>query len=93
MNYEFTEEGSRVVVKDAEGNEAGEITFTRSGENIMIIDHTGVDDNHRGQGLAQQLVAKAVEVAKKENLKVMPLCPFAKKEFDEKEEYQAFLHQ
>jgi uncharacterized protein len=32
-----------------------------------------------------------VDKAKKENLRVMPVCPFAKKKFEENEEYQAVL--
>ncbi|MHA6252510.1 GNAT family N-acetyltransferase [Oceanobacillus sp. CAU 1775] len=92
MSYQFEEETSRFVVKDASGNEAGEVTYTRAGDNLLIIDHTGVDPEHRGQGLAEQLVAKVVEKAKKEDVKIMPLCPFAKKQFEEKEEYKAVEH-
>lgn len=93
MSYQFEAEGNRFVVKDAEGKEAGEVTYSRAGESLLIIDHTGVDDAHRGQGLAEQLVDKVVEKAKKEDLKIMPLCPFAKKQFDEKEDYKPYLHQ
>lgn len=88
MNYQFEEEASRFVVKDEDGNEAGEVTYTREGDNILIIDHTGVEEDHRGQGLAEQLVNKVVDKAKKEDLKVMPACPFAKKQFDENADYQ-----
>lgn len=93
MSYQFEEESSRFVVKDVEGKEAGEITYSKAGDNVLIIDHTGVNDAHRGQGLAAELVAKVVEKAKKEDLKIMPLCPFAKKEFDENAEYREVLHQ
>lgn len=53
----------------------------------MIIDHTFVDPAYRGQGLAEKLVAKGVEKARKEQKKIIPLCPFAKKEFERKPEY------
>ncbi|WP_405099388.1 GNAT family N-acetyltransferase [Oceanobacillus sp. FSL H7-0719] len=91
MGYQFEEEAGRIVVKDKEGTEAGELTFTREGDDVIIIDHTGVEPAHRGQGLAEQLVNKAVDKAKKENLRVMPVCPFAKKKFEENEEYKAVL--
>jgi hypothetical protein len=92
MQYQFKEEDSRIVVQNAQGNEAGEITFSRTGENILIIDHTGVEEPHRGQGLAEELVRHAVDKAKSENIKIIPLCPFAKMEFDRKPEYRDVQH-
>jgi uncharacterized protein len=53
MGYQFEEEAGRIVVKDKEGTEAGELTFTREGDDVIIIDHTGVEPAHRGQGLAE----------------------------------------
>jgi hypothetical protein len=88
MGYQFIEEERRIVVKDDKGNEAGEITYSKAGENNLIIDHTGVNEAHRGQGLAEKLVGKVVDKAKNEGLKIIPLCPFAKKEFDIKPEYR-----
>lgn len=93
MSYQFKEEASRFVVQDSEEKEVGEITYTRSGDDILIIDHTGVEEKHRGQGLAAQLVEKVVEKARKDNLKIMPLCPFAKSQFDENKEYQEVQHE
>lgn len=92
MPYQFTEEESRIVVKDAQGSEAGEVTYSRAGDNILIIDHTGVGDDHRGQGLAAKLVFHVVEKAKKEHLKIMPLCPFAKNEFIKNPAYKEVQH-
>ncbi len=93
MNYQFEEEAGRIVMEDQKGKEAGEITFTRKGDDVITIDHTGVEQAHRGQGLAAELVNKVVEKAKKENLKVIPICPFAKKQFEEHADYQAVQQQ
>ena len=38
-------------------------------------------------GVGKQLVAKVVEKMRAENRKVIPLCPFAKHEFDKTREY------
>ncbi|WP_249869073.1 GNAT family N-acetyltransferase [Oceanobacillus saliphilus] len=92
MEYQYTEEVNRFVVKDEQDKEAGEVTFTRAGNHILIIDHTGVETAHRGQGLAEELVRKVVDKAKREELKIMPLCPFAKKEFEKNVAYQEFQH-
>lgn len=74
-----------------EENSEAEVHFARAGENRIIIDHTHVADHLRGQKVGQQLVKAAVEYAKKENLIVVPLCPFAKAEFEKNTEYQELL--
>jgi len=72
--------GRFVIYED--GNEAGEMTFTWAGNEKFIIDHTGVDKAYGGKGYAKKLVMEAVEYARKNNLKIIPLCPFAKAAFD-----------
>lgn len=64
----------------------GESTYSPS-DKFWIIDHTLVDENYGGQGIAGQLVAEIVKQARERGLKIMPLCPFAKKEFDRRPEY------
>ncbi|MGP9819373.1 GNAT family N-acetyltransferase [Salinarimonas sp. NSM] len=67
--------GRYVVVLD--GHEA-EMTYTRAGESLIIIDHTGVPDALRGRGLGLVLVRRAVEDARAAGRRIIPLCPFAK---------------
>lgn len=62
--------------------EAGEMTYTWAGENKFIIDHTGVQERFGGKGYGKQLVMKAVEFAREKEIKILPLCPYAKKVFD-----------
>ncbi|MBO6383997.1 N-acetyltransferase [Enterococcus casseliflavus] len=83
---EILEENTRFVLKDGD-KEIGEMTWSEVGETRLIIDHTFVDPAYRGQGLAEKLVAKGVEKARKEQKKIIPLCPIAKKEFERKPEY------
>ncbi|UBH08252.1 GNAT family N-acetyltransferase [Macrococcus armenti] len=54
-----------------------EITFQRSGDAI-VIDHTFTDPKLRGQGVAKALVERAVQYARDNNLKVTPLCSYAR---------------
>ncbi|OTN75819.1 GNAT family acetyltransferase [Enterococcus sp. 8G7_MSG3316] len=86
------EEKNRFVLKDGD-KEIGEMTWSDAGTQRMIIDHTFVDPSYRGQGLAEKLVAKGVEKARTEGKKIIPLCPFAKKEFDRKPAYADVLNQ
>ncbi len=53
----------------------GELTFLLR-ENEMIINHTGVNPNLRGQGLAEKLVLEAVAFARKNGLKIKPFCSY-----------------
>lgn len=80
---------NRSAAYDGEKN-IGESTYSKS-ETIWIIDHTTVDEKYGGQGIAGQLVAEMVEQARKHQVKIMPLCPFAKKEFLRKPEYADVL--
>ncbi len=93
MSYQYSEEDGRFVAKDAEGLEVGEVTFTRDGDDVLVIDHTGVDPAARGQGVAEELVRQVFEKAKNEGMKVEPVCSYAKKEFERKPEYKEVLKQ
>lgn len=84
---EIKEEKSRFVLLNDQGEEAGEITWSNAGDDLMIVDHTFVDPTYRGQKLAEKLVLATVEKARRDDQKILPLCPFAKKEFNEKPEY------
>ena len=73
--------------QNAEGNQVAEIVFVPTGEHLSIIEHTDVDPSLKGQGVGKQLVAKVVEKMRQEQRKIIPLCPFAKHEFDNTREY------
>lgn len=88
---EFIEEKNRFYHNDQTGKLVAEITFSIAGEHTYIIDHTIVDDAYRGQGIAQQLVKLVVEKARREGVKIIPLCPFAKAEIERTEAYHDVL--
>ena len=73
-----------------DGKRLAEMTYTVAGSKT-IIDHTTVDDVLRGKGVGAQLVRAAVEWARKENVKLLPLCPFARSVFDKTPEYADVL--
>lgn len=88
---EIKEEKNRFVLLNDEAKEIGEMTWSDAGPDIMIIDHTFVEPEYRGQKLAEKLVINGVELARREGKKIIPLCPYAKKEFERKPEYQDVL--
>ena len=76
----------------ANGAEA-EMTFTRAGDGLVIIDHTGVPDAFRGQGVGAALVARAVADFRAQARKVLPLCPFAAAQFRRHPEWADLLQE
>jgi predicted GNAT family acetyltransferase len=61
---------------------AGEMAYTWAGDSMLIIDHTDVEDQFRGQGIGRQLLDALVAFAREREIKVIPLCPFSKSVFD-----------
>ncbi|HEY0045450.1 MAG TPA: GNAT family N-acetyltransferase [Flavobacterium sp.] len=53
--------------------------------------HTEVGDAYAGQGIGKMMVEKAVVFSRENQLKVIPLCPFAKKMFDKYSEFADVL--
>jgi uncharacterized protein len=68
-----------------------EMVYTKPSADKMIIEHTEVDDSLAGKGIGKQLVATGVEYARNHQIKIIPLCPFAKAIFDKVEEYRDVL--
>ncbi|MDL2310793.1 N-acetyltransferase [Peptostreptococcaceae bacterium OttesenSCG-928-C18] len=83
---DYKVEDKKVVAYD-EDTEVGEITFKKPSYKFIIMDKTFVNENYRGKGIAQEMLARGVEYAKEKELKIIPLCPFVRKEFDENPEY------
>lgn len=84
-----TKKGYFEAVED--GKEAGKMTYTWAGDSKFIIDHTEVSPDFNGKGVGKKLVLAAVEYARANNVKIIPLCPFAKSVFDKVEEIRDVL--
>lgn len=54
------------------------MTYSKLGNTQIIIDHTEVSDDLRGENYGKNLVEAGVEFAREHGLKIIPLCPFAK---------------
>ncbi|WP_114194563.1 GNAT family N-acetyltransferase [Edaphovirga cremea] len=88
MTLAIQEDEKRFFINNEKGEMIAEISFVPSGEKLSIIDHTYVDDVLQGQGVGKKLVALVVDKMRKEHRKIIPLCPFAKHQFDVTPEYQ-----
>ncbi|WP_339229208.1 GNAT family N-acetyltransferase [Oceanobacillus sp. FSL K6-2867] len=68
-----------------------EITFIQIGDTKIVIDHTYVSDELRGQGIAGELVEQVVLFAREKNRKITPLCPYAKNKIEKTPEFRDVL--
>ena len=68
-----------------------EMTYSIAGPDKIIIDHTEVDESLKGEKVGFKLFLAAVNYAREANKKVLPLCPFAKAQFDRHQEYKDVL--
>ena len=65
----------------ADGEEKiAEMTIDVSGSNLTVY-HTEVLPKAEGKGLAKKLLASMVDYARKNNLKVIALCPYVHAQF------------
>lgn len=73
------------------GERLAEMTYSKMSDELLIIDHTEVSDVLRGQGVGKAMVMQAVEMARENNTKILPLCPFAKSVFERVSEIRDVL--
>lgn len=76
---------------EGEGLMQAQMTFVFAGSERMIIDHTEVQPGNEGKGYGKQMVSAAVEYARANGIKIIPLCPFAKSVFDRVSEFRDVL--
>jgi predicted GNAT family acetyltransferase len=91
IRLEVTGSKGRYAIRpDPNGPEA-EMTFSKAGEHLIIIDHTEVPDAYRGQKVGLALVERAVADARETGVKIIPLCPFAAAQFRRHTEWRDVL--
>lgn len=83
MFYVSNEEDDEVIL--------AEMVYTMPSRDKMIIEHTEVSEELKGQNVGYQLVKTAVEYARTHNIKIIPLCPFANSVFRKKPEFADVL--
>lgn len=68
-----------------------EMTYSRAGAQLIIIDHTDVPAALRGRKVGERLVRQAIEDARRDGVSIIPLCPFAKAQIERHPEWQDVL--
>ena len=73
-------------IGESPDNVSAQIEYSIDGIVLSILS-TDVSASLQGQGIGQQLVAYAVEFARKNHLKIIPICPYAIKQFEKHPEF------
>ncbi|MFL5742040.1 MAG: GNAT family N-acetyltransferase [Flavisolibacter sp.] len=92
MIVEHKKKGTRgMFFVDYEGEVAAEMIYSLPSADIMMIEHTEVEDVLRGKNIGYELVHAGVEYARHHGLKIIATCPFAKSVLDKKPEWRDVL--
>lgn len=83
LNLNEKKQGAFVIM---EGNEQLAEMVLAIEDQDLIVYHTEVAAKAEGQGLAKILLNAMVAYARKEGLKVIPLCPFVHAQFKRRPE-------
>ncbi len=78
IEHENTESGGRFFIENA-----AQLSYRWDGEKIMVVDHTTVDRELRGQGIAERLYRRMVDYARDNQIRVVPVCSYVANMFDE----------
>ncbi|MEO6948224.1 MAG: GNAT family N-acetyltransferase [Ginsengibacter sp.] len=79
--------GEGAFIIKHENKQAGEMIFQLSGTE-MIVNHTEVDPQFEGKGLAKKMFLKMIKYARENKLKVVANCSYVQAQIQKnKEEY------
>ncbi len=79
---DFKNDSNRIYAENESGKLVAEVTFPETERGVYTIDHTFVDDSLRGQGVAGELVDRAVKEITSRGGKIKATCSYAKKWLD-----------
>ncbi|QQR39497.1 GNAT family N-acetyltransferase [Devosia rhizoryzae] len=76
---------------ELDGGAEAEMTFSKSGDGPMVIDHTGVPPAFEGRGIASKLVNAAIADAREQGFKIRPVCSYVVAQFRRHKEWGDLL--
>ena len=88
MEFEFFDLGGDAFAfrYEQDGKMMAEITWTILGD-VMVMDHTFVSPELRGQGVAKKILDRAADYARAQKLKMEPVCSYVVTAFERYKDY------
>lgn len=81
-------EGEEFAFRNMKGEKVlAEISWTMLGD-VMVVEHTFVSPELRGQGVAKKVLDRAAEYAREHQYKIEPICSYVVEAFDRYHEYE-----
>lgn len=86
MDYKLKE--GKISLEEG-GKEKAVITWEESTveDNLIYVTHTIVHESLQGQGIAQELLERIVKHARDTGKKIVPVCKYAYKKFNQSDKY------
>ena len=92
MTIQHEDDGKKGAFYHSNDNERlAQMTYVWTGAKSIIIDHTDVSELLKGQGAGKNLFMALVAWAEKEQVHIIPLCPFAKSLFEKMPQYNHLI--
>lgn len=89
MDYEIKEENRKLILRE-NNFDAAYLKYSEDEDKDYIIESIFVDEKYRGKGLAKIIFDEFIKKVKKENRKVIPICSYAKAQFEKREALEEF---
>ena len=90
MDYEIKEENRELILRE-NNFDAAYLKYSEDEDKDYIIESIFVDEKYRGKGLAKIIFDEFIKKVKKEDRKVIPICSYAKAQFEKREALEEFL--
>jgi predicted GNAT family acetyltransferase len=84
-----SERGRYVITLDP--NFEAEMTYRKTSDGVVSVDHTGVPKHYEGRGIAAALVKHSIADARANGFKIYPICPYVVVQFQRHPEWTDVL--
>ncbi|MDR1589903.1 MAG: N-acetyltransferase [Oscillospiraceae bacterium] len=88
MSFEI--EQNRIIYSE-DGRKLAEVTFPDAGDGVVDVDHTFVDDELRGRGIAAELMERVASRLREDGKKARLSCSYARGWFEKHPEYSDII--
>lgn len=85
-------DGQGIYIAHIKDMADAKLTYKRTSQKLIIVDHTFVPPEMRGMGIAKKLVERVVLDARASDTKIDPMCPYVKVQIARHKEWHDVLN-